>query len=333
MGGWPTFLLNLCAELKDEFEFHFIATDNKDINPKFHKLGKAQYMGQNFESINHYLITHSLDIVQYGNKAWPGKLAKNTPNPPVVIERTAGPRSCKIDRSHVDHVVASNTGTIPIIRNNYDGPITMIRNGLDTEYFESIEPDRLHFAPDDIVVCYCARMGGKGQGFDMLINAILHARKKRDIKLVLIGDKPKHAAEDIRPQLRKLAEPLEEDCVFTGALDDPLPIMAGADIYACPAKHHGISNSLIEAAALGKPLVATNVGQTTEIVHDGRNGFLVRPNEMMTMAEFIVQLASLPRQRERLGHYGKGLVKREFNIKVQAAKYRDLYMKLLSEAK
>jgi len=330
MGGWPTFLMNLATELQGQYDFHFIATDNKNINSKFHELGKAQYLGHNFEAINHYLICHRPDIVQFGNQAWVGELAKNIPNPPIVIERTAGPRSCNIKRNRVDHVIASNFGTVPMIRHNYQGPITVIRNGLDIEAYKKVKPDRLHFKPKDFVVCYCARMGGQGQGFDILIKAVLKARKKHDIKLVLIGDKPEHSGEDIRPQLRKLAKPMGADCVFTGALEDPAPIMKGANVYVCPAKHHGISNSIIEACALGKPIIATDVGQTSEVVHNNHNGFLVPANNANAIAEHIIKLKEMPKMASRLGHFGKGLVKREFNIKTQAKLYSDLYEHLLS---
>lgn len=334
LGGIPGFLINLATELQGEFEFHFVATDNPNINPEFHKLGKARYIKMgSWEALNNYIIHHQPDIVQFGNKAVYGKMAKNTGLPIVVIERTAGPRSCGIERDRVDYVIASNKGTVPLIRKNYGGPISTIYNGLDTSRFSNITPDRLHFKPDDFVVCYCARIGGVGQGHETLIKAVLEARKKTDVKLVLIGDKPKHSAEDIRPKLRKLTEAMGEDCVFTGALEDPSSVMAGADLYVCPARHHGISNSIIEACALGKPVVATDVGQTNEIVHHGKNGYLVKVNDINSIKECIIKLKGSPKKRAAMGQYGVDLVDREFNIKKQAEKYRELYNKLLGEAK
>ncbi|KKM67116.1 hypothetical protein LCGC14_1474340, partial [marine sediment metagenome] len=218
-----------------------------------------------------------------------------------------------------------------LIRYNYDGPISVLYNGVSIDRFANIKPDRLHFKDDDFVVCYCARIGGVGQGFDVLIKAVLEARKTHDIKLVLIGDKPKSSAEDVRPMLRKLAKPMGSDCVFTGALLDPLPVMAGADMYMCPARHHGISNSIIEACALGKPVVATDVGQTNEIIHKGRNGFLVRIGDVKAIKDAIIKLKDSPHKCKRFGHYGQGLVKRQFNIDIQAPKYAELYEKLLEK--
>lgn len=331
MGGWPTFLLNLTQELSREFDFHFIATENKEIHPRFNGLGKVQYLGTKKDKIKKYLQDNQIDIVQYGNKAWPGEVAKDA-GVPVIIERTAGPRSCHNDKPHVTHVVASSIGTVPLIRTKYSGPISVIRNGLQQKYYDVLTPSRHGFKDDDFVICYCARIGGVGQGHATLIKAVLQARKKHpNIKLLLVGDKPKHAAEDVRPKLRKLAEPMGDDCVFAGAMDNPAFVITGCDLYVCPARHHGISNSLIEAAAAGRPIIATDVGQTNEIVHEGHNGVLVPPNDVNAMAEAIVKMVDLPKQRERFGHYGKGLVARDFDIVKQAELYKQLYYQLLNQ--
>lgn len=334
VGGIPNFLGNLAARLQDDFAFHFIATDNSDINPRFKSLGEAVFLGHKWDQITKYLKEHKVDIVQYGNKVQYKQCAINA-GVPIIIERTAGPRSCKLNRDGVTHVISSTRGTVGLIKSNYNGPLTTIYNGIDLDEISNIKPDRLHFKKDDFVVCYCARIGGMGQGFDVLIKAVLKARQTHDIKLVLIGDKPEHSAEDVRPKLRKLAKPMGSDCVFAGELMYPknISIMAGSDIYVCPAKHHGISNSIIEACALKKPIIATNVGQTNEVVHDGRNGFLVGMGDVHKLTKYIIQLAELPKQRERLGHYGFGLIDREFNINKQSIKYKDLYNKLLDEAK
>lgn len=331
-GGIPGFLYRLATRLNNQFEFHFIATDNSNINPKFNNVGKAHYFKQHWSDITQYLRDNDIDIVQYGNKIQYKQCAVNA-GVPIVIERTAGPRSCHLNRDGVTHVISSTKGTVSLIKTNYTGPVSVIYNGIEIDEYESVVPDRLHFGSDDVVVCYCARMGGRGQGFDILVKAVLQARSRRDIKLVLIGDKPEHAGEDIRPQLRKLAAPMGKDCVFTGELSNPAPIMAGADIYVCPANHHGISNALIEASALGKPIIATDVGQTNEVVHDRGNGFLVSAGDVGTIASLITRIADSPAECKMLGDYGKNLVKQEFNLDTQAEKYRELYMKLLSEAK
>lgn len=328
IGGIPTFLYNIAKKLQDKFDFHFLATDNCDIHPHFGEVGIALYTGNDWDYITQYLQENKIDIVQFGNRIEYKECALKA-KIPIIIERTAGPRSCNLNRKGVTHVISSTKGTVPLIKRNYNGPISILYNGISISGFTNVISDRLHFQKNDFVVCYCARIGGIGQGFDVLIKAVLEARKTHDVKLVLIGDKPKSSAEDIRPMLRKLAKPMGSDCVFTGALLDPLPVMAGSDLYVCPARHHGISNSIIEASALGKPIIATDVGQTNEIVHNGHNGFLVRVGDINSIKDLIIKLKDSPNKCERFGYYGAGLVKREFNIDIQARKYLELYEKLL----
>ena len=130
IGGIPTFLYNLTSSINDEFECHFIATDNKNINPCFHKVGKAVYLGNSKAKIVEYLKKNKIDIVQYGNKDLYRKCALNA-GVRVIIERTAGPRSCSLPKDNITHVVSSTQGTIPLIQKNYNGPISTIYNGVD----------------------------------------------------------------------------------------------------------------------------------------------------------------------------------------------------------
>jgi len=328
IGGYETCLYNIAKKLQEHFEFYFLATNNWDIHPHFDEVGTAWHTGEDWGYLTQFLREENIDIVQYGNRIEYKKCALDA-KVPIIVERTAGPRSCNLNRDGVTHVISSTKGTVPLIRRNYDGPISVIYNGVDLNRFFYSKPDRLHFKEDDFIICYCARIGGIGQGFQYLIQAVNEVRKTHDVKLVLIGDKPKSSAEDIRPLLRKLAAPMGEDCVFTGALLDPLSVMAGTNLYCCPALHHGISNSLIEASAIGLPIVATNVGQTNEIVHDGKNGYLVPPKNIEALKDSIIKLIDSPKKREDFCVYGRNLVAREFNVDVQAPKYLKLYNKLL----
>jgi len=331
IGGIPTFLYNIAKELCDDFDFHFLATDNYEIHPHFDEVGTAWHTGEDWRYVAQYLKENNIDIAQYGNRIEYKKCALEA-NVPVIIERTAGPRSCNLNREGVTHVISSTKGTVPLIKRNYSGPISILYNGVDLDGFDNVKPDRLHFKNNDFVICYCARMGGIGQGFQDLIPAVIEARKTHDVKLVLIGDRPKNSAENIVPRLKNMAKSLGKDCVFTGALMDPLSIMAGSNLYVSPAWHHGISNSIIESCALGKPIIATDVGQTNEIVFDGKNGHLVPPKNISVLTKNIIKMIDSPKKMVQFGSYGRQLVEKEFNIKIQAPKYAELYRKLLNES-
>lgn len=329
IGGYETALYNISKKIKDEFEIHFIATGNRNIHPHFHEVGHPLYL-DSWNDITQYLSDNKIDIVQYGNVERYKTCALNA-GVPIIIERTAGPRSCNNNREGVTHVISSTKGTVPLIKNNYNGPISIIYNGLDLSEFDNVKSDRLGFKDNDFVILYSARYG-RGQAFDVLINAVIEVRKTHDVKLILVGGPPAiKGAEDISNDIKKWISPLGNNCKLTGFLLDPKPVMASADVYVCPARHHGISNSIIESCALGKPIIATDVGQTNEIVHSGHNGILVQVNDTKAIIKNIIKMVNMPKMRARMGHYGKGLVKREFNIELQAEKYRELYRQLIAK--
>lgn len=322
-GGIPTFLLNLAPRLKD-FDLHFIATQNPKIHPAFKSNGAAYYCPKNLVGL---LKSINPNILQYGNLV-EYKNAGLAAGIPVLIERTAGPRSCHLDKMGVTWVVASSEGSVDLIRKRYKGPITVIRNGVDLGVMGEVKPERFHFKDSDFVLAYVARFGGVGQGHLDLLKAFSIVRRKHPVKLVLVGDKPAHAAQNILPTVRKALGKWGGDCIMTGAVDDPKSIIKGADLYVCPAHHHGISNSLIEAAALGTPVVATRVGQTDEVI-DG-NGFLVPPKSPEKLAQGIIKAIEYP-ELNRLGQMGLSLVERRFDINKQSQKYIELYRTLSCE--
>jgi len=331
IGGYENFLYRLSNELKNDFDFHFIATENTQLNQALFGIGKPIYLDDS-GNITKYISENKIDIVQFGNKLEYKEIAQKA-GVPIIIERTAGPRSCGLDKSGVTHVVSSSKGTVPLTRKNYTGPLTVIYNGICLSDFENIEPNRCGFKPNDFVIVYAARYG-RGQAFDTLISSVIAARKSIDVKLILVGGHPNiPGAENITKEIKKWVAPLGKSCVLTGFVLDPRSIQAAASVYVCPARHKGISNSIIEACALGKPVISSNVGQSNEIVFDGINGYLVPVNDTKTLCEKIIRLHKYPELRTSFGSAGKSVVRREFNIECQAQKYKTLYLDLLGDVK
>ncbi len=323
LGGIETAIMNLATYLKPHFEFHFIATNNPIIHPQFIKNGTAVYMGERWDKITKYLHDQKIDVVQFGNRIEYKNCAIKA-EVPYIIERTSGPRSLGLDKYGVNHVIASARGALTSIKNNYSGPTSLIYNGFDLT--QPITPHRL-FDHKAFIVCSPTARIGEGQNYSMLIKAVIKARKSNpNIKLILMGDYPKHAAyPNIVPQLKKQASVLGDSCVWTGFMLDPNPIIAGSDCVVIPAKSHGISNGLISGAMLSKPLISTQVGWNDEICRPD-NGFMIKLNDIDTMAERILQLSLNPILCEEMGNAGRSIVEKDFNISIQAEKYRSLYM-------
>jgi glycosyltransferase involved in cell wall biosynthesis len=139
------------------------------------------------------------------------------------------------------------------------------------------------------------------KGFDILIKA--HAKLlQRGINhnLVIIGSGP------LRNQLEDLANHLRvADSVFMpGYILDPYPLIKNATAFVLSSHHEGLAGVIIEALALGTPVVATACGGTTEVLLEGRYGVLVTPGDVCSLADGMAKILSDGSLREKLSKSG-----------------------------
>ncbi|MBC7119211.1 MAG: glycosyltransferase family 4 protein, partial [Methanobacteriaceae archaeon] len=134
------------------------------------------------------------------------------------------------------------------------------------------------------------------KGIEYLIKAKKYLKK--DSKLVIVGG---------GPLLKKLKDITKKenikDVLFTGPRTDINNIMAAADIIVLPSISEGFPIVLLEAMAMGKPVVATKVGGIPEIV-DEKVGILVEPKNPRRLADAIEKLLSDEKLRKKLGENG-----------------------------
>ena len=104
------------------------------------------------------------------------------------------------------------------------------------------------------------------------------------------------------------------DAVVPMATPCTLAVTASADILVLPSFMEGLPLVIIEAMALGKPVVSSGVAGIPELVRDGENGLLVPPSHWQALAEAMVTLAANGDLRERLGAAGRRAVEAEFSI-------------------
>lgn len=98
-----------------------------------------------------------------------------------------------------------------------------------------------------------------------------------------------------------------------------------ADIVVLPSYREGLPKALLEAASMGKPLVATDVPGCREIVVDGENGFLVPLHDHQALAVAIERLVESFPLRTRFGRRGREMVERHFSAEVVSRQYLELY--------
>ncbi|MEM4188257.1 MAG: glycosyltransferase family 4 protein, partial [Candidatus Hadarchaeum sp.] len=143
---------------------------------------------------------------------------------------------------------------------------------------------------------------------DQLLEALSHLP---EIGLVVIGDGPE------RSQLEALARKLgvSERVHFAGSLSkfETLRLMAACDLFVLNSTYEGLPHVVLEAMALGLPVVATAVGGTPEVVKDGETGILVPP-EGDGLIEALRGLVEDPEGRKAMAYAGRDWVRQQFSM-------------------
>ncbi|MEO5345801.1 MAG: glycosyltransferase family 4 protein [Magnetococcus sp. YQC-9] len=111
---------------------------------------------------------------------------------------------------------------------------------------------------------------------------------------------------------------------YLGVSDHVSDEIAQADCVVLPSYREGMPRTLLEAAAMARPIVTTDSVGCREVVVDGVNGYLCRPMDAENLAEMMYKIASLsPAEREAMGKRGRDKVEREFDEQIVIHKYLD----------
>jgi glycosyltransferase involved in cell wall biosynthesis len=109
---------------------------------------------------------------------------------------------------------------------------------------------------------------------------------------------------------------------YLGTTDDVQPYINSTDCVVLPSYREGVPRSLLEAAAIGRPIITTNAVGCKEVVDDGVNGYLCQPRDAADLAKKIEKMLLLSReQRTEMGLRGRVKVEREFDERVVIGKY------------
>jgi glycosyltransferase involved in cell wall biosynthesis len=166
------------------------------------------------------------------------------------------------------------------------------------------------------------------KGLEYLIRAAALLRKDLpSARIVLAGDGP------LEQRLSKLVSGLElEDMVLLlGLRSDIGDLLAASDLVVLPSLWEGLSISLLEAMAAGKPVVTTTVGGNREVTNDGETAVLVPPKDPASLAAAIRTLASDPDRLEELGRRGKQAQLERYTLQRMLDAYLDEYDRLLRQ--
>lgn len=212
-----------------------------------------------------------------------------------------------------------------------------IYNGVDLKRFSHL-PDadsvRKEIFPDwkeGIYVVGMVAAFEERKDYKTLIKvAITLVTQDDNIRFVLVGD-----GIDFPAIWNSVPETLKSRIRFLGKRADVEAIVQILDVGILLTNSNvhgeGISNSIIEYMALGKPVIATRGGGTCEIVKDGDNGYLIDPGSTEQLSNRIRELKNDRIKAEKMGKAGSELIRQQFNLDTMTEKYKNIYQRLLNE--
>lgn len=198
--------------------------------------------------------------------------------------------------------------------------LQIIRCGIDLSQFQYMPP-----RSDGRRLLYVGRLASE-KGIPVLIECLADLKEQgHEFELVLIGDGPE------RTSLVAMVEAagLGDRVIFTGYIDQAAVAryMRESDVLVLPSFAEGLPVTLMEAMALGIPVISTYVGGIVELVEPGVGGQLVFPSDREALGKAIARILDDPRFRTETSRRGRERVASEFDLNVQLDRLAQLFLK------
>ncbi len=232
-------------------------------------------------------IEHGSDYVQLDSR--PARLAART------YDLTLGRWLLR----HADGVVAISRAAADFVWRLAAREVPVIYRGIRAEDLQAVPTDERveRWAGGRTLVTFAGRLID-GKGVSDLLTAVA-ALAAPECAICIVGDGPRRA------QLEHLARQLgiSERTLFLGYLREAeaWSVMRASDVIVNPSYTEGLPTSVLEAALMGKAVLATDVGGTAEIITVDRGGLLVKPHDVEGLRSALARLAADPGLRARLG--------------------------------
>ncbi len=216
--------------------------------------------------------------------------------------------------------------------------VTVIHNAIDLEEFDptliggSVLRKELGVPSDTLLVGIVGRVRPwKGQR-SFLEAASQVAERVPGTLFLVVGDTIFPAKEDYLGALKQIAhqQGIADRVVFTGHRSDPAEVMGALDVLVHCSEAEPFGRVLIEAMAMGKPVVAFADGGVPEIAVDGQTGLLVPPGDVSALATAIEHLLQDEPRRRAMGRKGRNRVEAMFTAEQMTRKVEKVYEELLS---
>jgi glycosyltransferase involved in cell wall biosynthesis len=211
-------------------------------------------------------------------------------------------------------------GTVRVIRNGID--LEAVRRHLATR--ETVRKE-LGLTPGEFVVCTVANLRAQKRYVDLLRAAQMLRTNGSTVQFLAIGHGPQEAALDELHRRLRLGPTFR----FLGRHEQPARVLAASDAFVLASDFEGLSLAMLEALALGLPVVGTAVDGITECVRHGREALLVPPRRPELLARAIEALVRDPSGRSVMGRAARER-SRGFDIAGSVSQLEALYREAIA---
>jgi glycosyltransferase involved in cell wall biosynthesis len=179
----------------------------------------------------------------------------------------------------------------------------------------------LGVAPDACLVLSAGRLVWE-KGYDLAVAVAAQVTSVHPgVRFLVAGDGPLRVS--VEGAIRRHG--VERAMVLLGERHDVPDLLAAADIYLSASRSEGLSNAVMEAMAVGLPVVASAVGGTPELVRDGVTGYLFAPDDAAGAARRIGELILDVRLRHALGESARQRIAADYDTDTMLARLAGLY--------
>jgi glycosyltransferase involved in cell wall biosynthesis len=264
---------------------------------------------------------------------------------PVVLSKRMGSSISKKDLFHryTYHHVRRVLAISNVIHRNVLATTPVTPDRVIT-FFDAVDLRRFTFSPGPrqstrnmlgiheqaVLIGFVGRMS-PGKGHEELLQAARLLRDRGSTARFLVVGEASHGEEEYAHTIRMLAQTLgvQDRVTFTGYRTDIPALMASFDILAFPSHAESFGVVLIEAMAMGLPVVSTNTDGVVDIVADGLSGIMVPRQDARALADGLERLVGDPDLRKRMGRAGRARVEELFDQEKQITRLEQLYRGLL----
>ena len=233
----------------------------------------------------------------------------------------------EVDRQWCRRIVAVSESVKFDLRERTGLPldlISVIHSGVNVD--DAVD-EKTVLTPNRVPVVGTAGPLEAVKGFPFFLGAAARVLATgRDVEFVIAGAGPEES------NLRRLAVKLKIDShvTFVPNLLEFSDALSAMDIFCLPSLQQGIGTIMLEAMAMGRPVIATRVGGLFRVVCDDHTGLLVPPSNSEALGQRILELLDDPQRAREIGRAARAKVVREFSVDQMVSKTVELYREVLA---